>query len=304
MTWISAPEAACITETAVDAVEALISPQDRHLAGLEISRLLPTRKRRTIGPFAFLDRFGPVELIRGASLEVPPHPHIGLATVTYLFEGRIMHRDSLGSARVIEPGDVNWMTAGRGIVHSERTSTAGNSDGARLYGLQSWVALPMDREETEPDFAHYDSAILPVEEGDGIWMRLILGSAFGSKSPVAVMAEPVYADCKIRAGASLKVPAEIEERSVLVLSGSVRAGGIEIAPGSLAVFRRDVELVVSASSDAHVVLMGGARLDGPRHVWWNFVSSSRERIEAAKTQWQKHAFPSVPGDDGYVPLPE
>jgi redox-sensitive bicupin YhaK (pirin superfamily) len=235
---------------------------------------------------------------------VRPHPHIGLATVTFLFDGEIMHRDSLGTAAAIRPGEVNWMTAGRGIVHSERTAPEHRREGEPIHGLQCWVALPKDREETEPAFAHHDSAALPLVSGDGKSVRVIAGSAYGARSPVDTLWDTLFADVTLAAGAALPIDTDTEERAVYVVSGEVDIAGDRFGPGQLLVLRPGDRLAVDAVGDARVVLVGGAPMDGPRHIWWNFVSSRKDRIEAAKADWKSGRFAPVPGDDEFIPLPE
>jgi redox-sensitive bicupin YhaK (pirin superfamily) len=257
-----------------------------------------------VGPFVFFDQFGPLQLIDGRSLEVRPHPHIGLATVTYLFAGKIMHRDSLGTVQPIEPGEVNWMTAGRGIVHSERTSDAGNPAGTELFGIQTWVALPKAREEMEPAFAHHACAELPEMEGEGVWSRIVLGNSLGRSSPVVTYGDPVYVDCRLDRGARVSLPVEIEERAVSIISGGLQIGDRRFSAGTPIVLTPKAEIVLNANSVARFVLIGGPKLDGPRIVWWNFVSSSPERIEAAKANWRFGRFATVPGDHEFIPLPE
>jgi redox-sensitive bicupin YhaK (pirin superfamily) len=293
-----------MTESA-NAIEIVIPPRTRDLGGYEVRRVLPFRERRMVGPFIFLDQFGPLELINGRSLEVAPHPHIGLATVTYLFSGTMMHRDSIGSVQPIRPGEVNWMTAGRGIVHSERTSDAGNPDGTILYGVQTWVALPKADEESEPSFAHHGAEGLPEIEGGRIKARVILGSVFGRRSPVATQGEPAYADCQLEPGARLVIPTnEMEECGACVISGKLLIGEQSFTPGTMVVFKPGAEVIATTDETTRLMLVGGARVDGPRSIWWNFVSSSMERIEAAKTDWRDRKFPNVFGDDEYIPLPE
>ena len=216
MSWQSTTDPECHTDLTGSPIESVIVPRRRDVGGFDVMRALPSAERRAVGPFVFFDQFGPLQLIQGRSLEVRPHPHIGLATVTYLFAGKIMHRDNLGTVQPIQPGEVNWMTAGHGIVHSERTSDAGNPPGAELFGIQTWVALPKSHEEIEPAFAHHARVELPEVEGNGFWSRIILGSCFGRSSPVATYADPVYVDCRLDAGSRLLLPAEIEERAVSI----------------------------------------------------------------------------------------
>jgi hypothetical protein len=258
-----------------------------------------------VGPFIFLDQFGPLELIDGRSLEVAPHPHIGLATVTYLFSGMMMHRDSLGSVQPIRPGEVNWMTAGRGIVHSERTSNAGNPQGAILSGVQTWVALPKAYEETDPVFAHHGIDELPEIDSDGVKARVILGSLFGLRSPVVTLGEPVYADCRLDPGALLDMPTnEMEECGACVISGRLLIGEQSFTPGMMVAFKPGAQATATTDEPTRVMLVGGARVDGARYIWWNFVSSSMERIEAAKADWREMRFPHVAGDPDFISLPE
>ena len=304
MSWQSTTDPDCHTDRTGSPIENVIVPRRRDVGGFDVMRALPSAERRAVGPFVFFDQFGPLQLIQGRSLEVRPHPHIGLATVTYLFAGKIMHRDSLGTVQPIQPGEVNWMTAGHGIVHSERTSDAGNPPGAELFGIQTWVALPKRYEEIEPAFAHHARVELPEVAGNGFWGRIILGSCFGRSSPVATFADPVYVDCRLDAGSRLLLPAEIEERAVSTVSGELQVGKQRFAPGTLAVFTPRAEVVLTADVATQFILIGGPRLDGPRIVWWNFVSSSQERIEAAKADWRAGRFASVPGDKEFIPLPE
>ncbi len=286
-------------------IETVIPPRVRELGGHEIRRVLPFRERRSVGPFIFLDQFGPMALIDGHSLDVAPHPHIGLSTVTWLFSGAMTHRDSLGSVQVIRPGEVNLMTAGRGIVHSERTSDAGNPTGATLAGAQTWLALPLAHEEMAPAFAHHGAEELPEIEGEGAWIKVILGGMFGRRSPVVALGEPAYAECRLAAGARLAAPAaDMEEFAACVVSGALRIEDRDFPPGTLVVFRPGADAILSAQEPTRLLLLGGARLDAPRQLWWNFVSSSRDRIEAAKADWRAGRFDRVPGDDDFIPLPE
>jgi redox-sensitive bicupin YhaK (pirin superfamily) len=293
-----------MTQPAVpNSLETIVVPHSRDLGGFSVRRVLPAIERRMVGPFVFFDQMGPAMFDPGTGIDVRPHPHIGLATVTYLFEGEILHRDTLGSVQAIRPGAINWMTAGRGIAHSERTGPAVRAAGGRLAGIQSWVALPKDDEETEPGFAHHGTAALPTVAGDGKEVRLLIGAAFGARSPVRTFSETLYADIALEAGARLAVPNGPEERALYLVEGTVAMDGEEFAPGRLLVLRPATEIVATARSAARLMLLGGAPLDGPRHVWWNFVSSSRDRIEQAKADWQAGRFPAVPGDSEFIPLP-
>src|SRR3712207_985128 len=259
-----------------------------------------------VGPFIFFDQMGPGEFLAGRGLDVRPHPHIGLSTVTYLFEGEILHRDSLGSRQPIRPGDVNWMTAGHGIAHSERTDPALRGRTNRLFGIQSWVALPKDAEEAVPGFVHHPAATLPVAEEDGTRLRLIAGEGWGLRAPVAVSSPLFYADAALSPGAALPLPDGHEERGAYVVQGAVELGGTVFEAGRMLLFRAGDRLSLRAGPQgARLLLLGGAAMDGPRYVFWNFVSSSRERIEQAKADWREGRFARVPGDEQeFIPLPE
>ncbi|HKM65237.1 MAG TPA: pirin family protein [Acidisphaera sp.] len=287
-------------------VDQLIIPRAHDIGGLEVRRALPALQRQMVGPFIFFDQMGPGEFLSGQGLDVRPHPHIGLATVTYLFVGAIQHRDSLGSDQSIVPGDVNWMTAGRGIAHSERTAQALRQRGSRLFGIQSWVALRKDAEETTPDFAHHPAASLPVIEDRGTRLRLIAGEGWGARSPVAAQPGLFYADAALSPGAGLALPEDHEERGVYVVDGEVEVAGDHFAPGRMLVFHpRGAPMLRAGAKGARLLLLGGATMDGPRYIFWNFVSSSRDRIEQAKADWKAGRFAKVPGDDNeFIPLPE
>jgi hypothetical protein len=247
---------------------------------------------------------GPAALTAGQGLDVAPHPHIGLATVTYLFEGAIVHRDSLGSTQTIRPGAVNWMTAGRGIVHSERSGADERAQAKPLHGMQSWVALPLAQEETAPGFTHHDAETLPVIEDEGLWMRLIAGRAYGEQAPVEVFSELFYLHAELAAGASLDLPEEHAERAFYVVSGSIELDGAPCGPATMAVVKPQAAARIIATAPSRVMLLGGAPLEGKRHIWWNFVASTPERIERAKADWKAGRFPAVPGDGDFIPLPE
>jgi hypothetical protein len=288
-----------------DAVEQVIVPRSVDLGGFQVHRALPSGRSRMVGPFIFFDHFGPAVFKAGDGVDVRPHPHIGLATVTYLFDGEIVHRDSLGTAMPIRPGAVNWMTAGRGIVHSERTAADRRDGGEPLHGLQLWVALPIRDEESAPAFAHTAATDIPELRQDGMTLRLVAGALHGLRSPVATAWDTVFADLRLTAGMTLPLGAEHEERAVYVLAGEIEIGGDHHGPQRLLVLRPGDTIAVRATSDAHVIVVGGAAMDAPRHIWWNFVSSRKERIEAAKADWKAGRFDSVPGDTAeFIPLPD
>jgi redox-sensitive bicupin YhaK (pirin superfamily) len=286
-------------------VELVIVPRAHDLGGFEVRRALPAKERQMVGPFIFFDQMGPGEFLAGSGLDVRPHPHIGLSTVTYLFEGSIYHRDSLGTAQPILPGEVNWMTAGRGIAHSERSAVEERTHTRKLSGIQSWVALPKSAEEVAPDFAHHGVEALPQIADGGVSLRLIAGEGWGERSPVAVHWPLFYADAILAAGAQLPMPDEHEERAAYVLEGEVTLAGDRFEPGRMLVFRAGDKLALRAGPlGARLLLLGGAAMDGPRYLFWNFVSSSRERIEQAKEDWAARRFAPVPGDEKeFIPLP-
>jgi redox-sensitive bicupin YhaK (pirin superfamily) len=290
------------------ALEVVVVPRTHDLGDqFEVRRALPSREKRMVGPFVFLDQMGPHMFVPGRGLDVRPHPHIGLATVTYLLEGEIMHRDSLGSVQAIRPGEVNWMTAGRGIVHSERTGTELRAQGSSLFGLQCWVALPRAHEEMAPAFAHIGAGELPVVEGEGASARIIAGSFFGKRSPVATLSDLFYADLQLQPGARVAMPAEYSEQAMYVVEGQLDLGRDGIfGAGQLVVLkpRAQVTLAAAGTSPARVMLLGGEPMDGPRYLSWNFVASSEERIEQAREDWRSMAFPKVPDETEFIPLPD
>ncbi len=289
-----------------DAVETMIVASAKDIGGFEVRRALPSARRRLVGPFIFFDRMGPAILRSDQALDVRPHPHIGLSTVTYLFDGHIRHRDSLGTAMVVEPGDINLMTAGRGIVHSERSPEEARGKPQPLSGLQTWLALPDAQEEMAPQFMRTVRADLPEIAEDGIQARVIIGRYEGKVSPVPVFSDTLYVDVRLSAGATVPVRAEWEERALYVLDGTVDIAGDRFPADRLLVFRPGDEITVKAGeTGAHFMLFGGASLGSPRHIWWNFVSSSKERIEQAKEEWRSRRFDTVPGDaEEFIPLPE
>jgi redox-sensitive bicupin YhaK (pirin superfamily) len=273
--------------------------------GFSVRRALPSARSRMVGPFIFFDHFGPAEFRAGAGLDVRPHPHIGLATVTYLFDGEIVHRDSLGTAAAIKPGEINLMTAGRGIVHSERTGAQKRATGSPIHGLQMWVALPEAKEEMAPAFAHHEVGEFPLIIDDRKVVRVVIGSLYGERSPVPTVHETMFANIALRAGATLPLDADHEERALYVIDGTVDISGDKFEPGRLLVFKPGDRVTIKALTDAHLVICGGAPMDGPRHIWWNFVSSRKDRIEQAKAEWAAGHFGKVPGDEiEFIPLPE
>jgi len=284
-------------------LEAIIIPRARDLGGFDVHRVLPAAQRQMVGPFIFLDEMGPVRFAPGRGLDVRPHPHIGLATVTCLLHGEILHRDSLGSRQLICPGEVNWMVAGRGIVHSERTPAAQRA-GAFMHGLQAWIALPRAFEDAAPAFVHIDAADMPVLEDSGLRLALIAGAGWGQRSPVPTFSDTLYADVTLAAGAALPLPKGHEERALYLVDGELEIDGHRHAPGRLLVLRPGADLTVRAAQPARFFVLGGEAMDGPRHIWWNFVASSRERIEHAKQRWSAGAFDPVPEEHEFIPLPE
>lgn len=285
-------------------IERVIEPKPRDLGGFEVRRVLPAAGRNMVGPFIFFDHLGPSQFAAGTGIDVRPHPHICLATVTYLFTGELVHRDSLGFVQPIRPGDVNWMTAGRGIAHSERTDAVLRQQPTRIHGIQSWVALPRSAEETEPAFFHHPAATLPLIERQGVRMRVIAGAAWGQHSPVKTFSDTLYVDVELTSGASLELPDEYSERSIYVAEGRIALDRSEYASGRMIVFDPGGSAAIRALTDSRVMLVGGAPLDGPRYIWWNFVASSRERIERAKDDWAAQRFARVPGESEFIPLPE
>jgi redox-sensitive bicupin YhaK (pirin superfamily) len=286
-------------------VELVLEARPRDLGGFSVRRALPAGARRLVGPCIFFDHFGPVRLPPGTGFDVRPHPHIALATVTYLFEGEIVHRDNLGSLQAIRPGDINWMLAGRGIAHSERSSPEKRRDGQSLHGIQSWVALPRAAEEAEPSFAHHGAATIPQVRQPGVVLDVLAGTAYGRQSPVNVLSPTLYAHARLEDGARLPVDDQHPERAVYVVEGAVRCDGRRFEVGTMVVLRPGASVTLDAEGPTRIMLVGGAPLDGERHVWWNFVASSPEQIERAKADWKAGRFPSIPGDDQeFIPLPE
>ncbi len=288
-----------------EAIEQVIVPRARDLGGFSVRRALPAAGRQMVGPFIFFDQMGPAEFLLGHGIDVRPHPHIGLATVTYLFDGEIMHRDSLGTAQPIRPGELNLMTAGSGIVHSERTPGSEREKPSRLFGLQLWAALPKSHEEGTPQFVHHARSDLPRIEGEGKRVSVIMGSLYGRRSPVSFPHESFYAEAVLAPGAVLPLDADYDERAIYVVSGEIDIAGDTFGEGRLLIFKPGDRISVLALSNARLALIGGEPMDGPRHIWWNFVSSSADRIRAAKEDWKQRRFAVVPGDESeFIPLPE
>jgi redox-sensitive bicupin YhaK (pirin superfamily) len=286
-------------------VERIITPRSHDIGGLLVHRVLPYAQRRMVGPFIFLDHMGPAILQPGQAMDVRPHPHIGLSTLTYLYEGEIFHRDSLGNAVEIAPGAVNWMTAGRGIAHSERNSAGARKTARPMHGLQFWVALPRKDEEIEPEFAHYGADAIPRLSRNGAELHVIAGQAYGAQSPVKVYSPLFYVDVRLGAGAELELPNDYSDQALYVIDGTVGIDSESVGARTMAVFNPGSTVAINALSESHLILLGGEPFPEPRHIWWNFVSSSQARIEQAKRDWKERRFGPIPGDDqDFIPLPE
>jgi redox-sensitive bicupin YhaK (pirin superfamily) len=290
-------------ESRMSLIAEILPARSRDLGGFTVQRLLPAATRQMVGPFIFLDHIGPAAFAPGEGVDIPPHPHIGLATVTYLFEGALLHRDSLGTVQEIHPGDVNWMSAGRGIAHSERTPVALRLDGARLHGLQFWVALPLENEEDAPDFQHHPRTALPRVQGKNYTLTLIAGRGWGLASPVRTPCPLVYADVEFTGSGCFPLPAEHEERALYVVSGSISLEGDVLAPGQVYVLEKQLPAVLETQGPARLVVFGGTALAEPRRIWWNFVASSPALIAEARRRWADEEFAPVPGETERLPLP-
>jgi redox-sensitive bicupin YhaK (pirin superfamily) len=311
MSWNPALEPACPDEVSIDSIETLIVPRSRDLGGFEVRRALPAPKRQMAGPFIFFDQVGPAELLTGQGIDVRPHPHIGLGTVTYLYRGDFHHQDSTGADQMIHPGAVNWMVAGRGVTHSERTTPEGRSGPQSLLGVQTWVALPESHEDAAPSFEHHGKESLPVIEDRGVSVRLILGRAYGENAPATMFSDTFYADVALEAGRLLPMPDDHEDRGIYIIEGSILIAGQEFSASQMMVFRPGDKITVAAGSrGARLMILGGATFGGPRYIWWNFVASSQERIEEAKAQWRAQNWGEgrfdLPINDRneHIPLPD
>lgn len=310
MSWNPTLEPTCPEAGSLDDIETLIVPRARDIGDFEVRRALPSPRRQMVGPFVFFDQMGPAEFLTGQGIDVRPHPHIGLGTVTYLYEGEFEHRDSLGTHQMIYPGEVNWMVAGHGVTHSERTSAETRAGRSKLFGIQTWVALPEAEEERPAGFEHHKQGALPLLDGEGKQVRLILGRAWGATAPVGVFSDMFYADVVLQPGAKLPLPEDHEDRGLYVTQGSIEIAGQNFESGQMMVFRPGDAITVTAGAQgARLMALGGETLNGPRYVWWNFVASSRDKIEAAKEAWAQgdwaHGrFQLPPGDDAeFIPLP-
>jgi hypothetical protein len=310
MSWNPAIEPGCPDEVGIDAIETLIIPRSRDLGDFEVRRALPAPKRQMVGPFIFFDQAGPAEFLTGQGVDVRPHPHTGLGTVTYLFRGDFHHRDSTGADQIIRPGELNWMVAGRGVSHSERTSAAARAGPNSLFGIQTWLALPDSHEDMAPMFEHHSKGALPMIEDCGVSVRLILGNAYGKNAPARMFSETFYADVTLEAGRRLPMPDDHEDRGIYIVEGSISVAGQEFEASQMMVFRPGDRITIAAGGQgARLMILGGATLSGPRYIWWNFVASSQERIEEAKAEWRagnwgKGRF-DLPIDDRdeHIPLP-
>lgn len=295
---------ASASNSAAPSIETILIPRTNDIGGFEVGRVLPSKSKRMVGPFVFWDQMGPGEFLTGQGVDVRPHPHIGLSTVTYLFEGSLDHKDSLGNSLRIKPGELNLMTAGSGIVHSERTGKDVRQQPSTLFGIQSWLAQPQSHEQGDPGFVHAGKSQLPTFDENDMHGRVIMGAYQGVRSPVSTQWETLYVDIRANQNALIPFPASVEERALFVVSGRLEVEGHTFDQGQMLVLGPKKDITFRATSPSHVMLLGGATMDGPRHIWWNFVASDKDLIEDAKTRWKTGSFPTVPGDeDEYIPLP-
>lgn len=305
MSWLPTSDPVLGDVKSCNALDLVIVPRVRDLGdGFNVRRALPHGRRQMVGPFIFFDHFGPVQFIAGHGMDVRPHPHIGLATVTYLFDGSILHRDSEGNIQEIVPGAMNLMTAGRGIAHSERTPEVQRATGQQMLGLQSWIALPAGKEEIDPSFQHFGAATLPTVEDTGVKARIIAGSAFGATSPVTMVSDWFYVEVTAEAGVAVPLDDTYEERAIYLVDGEVDIAGEKFAAPQMLIFRPGDRITIKPVTKTRMMFLGGTAMEGPRHIWWNFVSSRKERIEAAKEDWKTGRFGPVPNETEFIPLPE
>ena len=303
MSWVPTRDPILGDKASTNAIELVIVPRTRDIGAFNVRRALPHGKRQMVGPFIFFDHFGPVQFIGRRGMDIGAHPHIGLSTVSYLFDGHVLHRDSEQNVQEIAPGAMNLMTAGRGIAHSERTPDSERAGPHSILGLQSWIALPIGQEEIDPSFQHFDATALPVVEDHGMRARIIAGSAFGRRSPVKTLSEWFYVEVALPEGASVPLDPDYEDRAIYIVEGEIEVAGDRFEGPKLLVFRPGDRITARGIKPTRLMLLGGATMEGPRHIWWNFVSSSKERIEQAKADWANARFPAIPDEAEIIPLP-
>lgn len=305
MSYFKTKNPICKSKKCPKQIDIEIIPRSVDLGGFLVGRVLPSKEKKTVGPFVFWDQAGPGEFLTGNGLDVRPHPHICLSTMTYLFDGTLEHRDTLGSHQIIVPGDVNLMTAGRGIAHSERTPQQVRRNPHHFFGIQCWLALPLNKEEMRPSFTHYDKSLIPHNDSKVMNIRVIAGEWMGLKSPVLTQNDALFVECKLKVRAEFKIPKTTEERAIYILSGEIMVDSIHYGSSRMLILKPDFEVKISAISDANIIILGGSALEEPRYLWWNFVASSKERIEQGKIDWKEGKFGTIPGDDKeFIPLPE
>lgn len=305
MSYFKTHDPICESKKCSQQIDIEIIPRLVDLGGFQVGRVLPSKEKKTVGPFVFWDQAGPGEFLTGTGLDVRPHPHICLSTMTYLFRGNLEHRDTLGSHQIIEPGDVNLMTAGRGIAHSERTPQPSRLQPHQFFGIQCWLALPLNKEEMTPSFTHYAKHRMPSHHiSKDLAVRVITGEWMGLKSPVVTQNDALFVECQLKSDATLSIPASIEERAIYILSGEVMVNKIHYGNTRMLLLKTGFEITISACANAHIIILGGSALEEPRYLWWNFVASNKARIEQAKLDWKEGKFGKIPGDDKeFIPLP-
>ncbi|QMT61481.1 pirin family protein [Legionella sp. PC997] len=306
MSYFNANDPICETQGCPEQVSVVLLPRAVDLGGFQVERIIPSKEKKTVGPFVFWDQAGPSELLTGGGIDILPHPHIGLSTMTYLFSGKLEHRDTLGSCQIIVPGEVNLMTAGRGIAHSERTPYEARFYPHHFFGIQCWLALALNKEETNPSFTHYDKSAIPIYNDDkNMSLRIVTGEWMGSKSSVIAPNGALFVECKLKPHIQFSIPSTVEERAIYLLSGKITIENIPYNATSMLILKTGVEVKITATSEVHMIILGGPPLEQRRYLWWNFVASSKERIEQAKLDWSEGRFGTIPGDDKeWIPLPE